>query len=105
MLFHHSEVNQRREAAGIPTLNGLWLWGGGRPLPPPTGEVGYARVFSADPWPAASPVPGGFPARPLPADLGAVLAAAGPAVSAFAPTLTRGPAPLPVQTPNQPAPN
>ena len=104
MLFHHSEVNQRREAAGIPTLNGLWLWGGGRPLLPPSGQVGYARVFSADPLARGLARARGIPSASPPADLGAVLAAAGPAVSAFAPTLTRGPAPLPVQTPNQPAP-
>lgn len=104
MLFHHSEVNQRREAAGIPTLNGLWLWGGGQLLPPPTGEVGYARVFSADPLARGLARARGIPTASQPADLGAVLAAAGPAVSAFAPTLIRGPAPLPVQTPNQTAP-
>ncbi len=32
MLFHSSETNQRRTANGQPTINSLWLWGGG-PLP------------------------------------------------------------------------
>ena len=73
MLFHHSEVNQCREAAGIPTLNGLWLWGGGQLLPPPTGEVGYARVFSADPLALGLARARGIPTAHPPADLGAVL--------------------------------
>ncbi len=32
MLLHGSEVNQRRESAGLPTVNSVWLWGGGKPL-------------------------------------------------------------------------
>ncbi len=30
MLLHMHPVNQAREAAGLPLVNGLWLWGGGR---------------------------------------------------------------------------
>jgi len=30
MLFHTSRVNQRREAQGLPMINSVWLWGGGR---------------------------------------------------------------------------
>jgi hypothetical protein len=30
MLFHQHPVNQAREAAGRPAINGLWTWGGGR---------------------------------------------------------------------------
>ena len=104
MLFHHSEVNQHREAAGIPTLNGLWLWGGGRLLPPPPGQVGYARVFSSDPLARGLARACGIPTPPLPTDLGEVLAEAGPAVYAFAPTQTPGLFLLPIQTPNQPTP-
>ncbi len=33
MLFHSHPVNQAREAAHQPLINGLWIWGGGR-LPP-----------------------------------------------------------------------
>lgn len=29
MLFHDHPVNARREAAGLPAVNGLWFWGGG----------------------------------------------------------------------------
>ena len=44
MLFHHSEVNQRREAAGMPTLNGLWLWGGGCLLAPSSPSLGASSL-------------------------------------------------------------
>ncbi len=98
MLFHHSEVNQRREAAGIPSLNGLWLWGGGSLVAPP-GQASYERVFSADPLALGLARASGIPTAPLPADLGAVLATAGTTLSASAPT------PLPTRTPNQAAPS
>lgn len=81
MLFHHSAVNQRREAAGIPTLNGLWLWGGGRCLPVPAAPVPYARVFSPDPLALGLARTQGIPTAPLPEDLGALLAAGGAAAS------------------------
>ena len=31
MLLHSATLNQHREMAGLPTLNSLWLWGGGKP--------------------------------------------------------------------------
>lgn len=31
MLLHGHALNQRRLAAGLPPISGLWLWGGGRP--------------------------------------------------------------------------
>ena len=34
MLFHTHPVNELREAAGKPTINGVWFWGGGvAPVP------------------------------------------------------------------------
>lgn len=30
MLFHDAPVNERREALGLPVVNGLWIWGIGR---------------------------------------------------------------------------
>jgi hypothetical protein len=47
MLWHVHRVNQVREAAGKPTINSLWLWGGGR-LP---GRVAQApaRIISSLP--------------------------------------------------------
>ena len=29
MLFHGSELNQHRQMKGLPTINGVWLWGNG----------------------------------------------------------------------------
>jgi len=47
MVLFVSEVNQRREAAGEPTLNSLWFWGGGHvPEIPPSR---WARLVSNDP--------------------------------------------------------
>lgn len=34
MLLHATEVNQQREMRGRPTLNSLWLWGGGAAIAP-----------------------------------------------------------------------
>jgi hypothetical protein len=31
MLLHSAPLNQSREMAGLPTVNSLWLWGGGMP--------------------------------------------------------------------------
>ncbi|HIO97489.1 MAG TPA: hypothetical protein EYG71_06130 [Leucothrix sp.] len=31
MLLHSAPLNQQREMAGLPTVNSLWLWGGGDP--------------------------------------------------------------------------
>ena len=47
MLLHLSDVNQRRDARGQDTVNGLWLWGAGA-LPAPL-QSRYRRVLSDDP--------------------------------------------------------
>ena len=47
MLFHTHPVNRARTEAGLPTLNGLWIWGAGS-LPPPATEV--PAVASDDPF-------------------------------------------------------
>ncbi len=36
MALHAHPLNDAREAAGLPTVNGLWLWGGGRAPTPRT---------------------------------------------------------------------
>lgn len=41
MLFHAHAVNEQRAAGGRPTINSLWLWGGGR-MP--------ATVWAQDAW-------------------------------------------------------
>ena len=65
MLFHHSDVNQRRERAGRPTVSGIWPWGGGSlPASMPASRcdsvlacaplaVGLARAVGVD----AHPIP------------------------------------------------
>jgi hypothetical protein len=48
MLFHASEINQRRIQAGKPVINGVWLWGGGT-LPSPPGRCTWQYVYSDEP--------------------------------------------------------
>ncbi|WP_295882456.1 phosphoglycerate mutase [uncultured Thiohalocapsa sp.] len=48
MLLFQSPVNQAREAAGRPAVNGLWCWGGGRwrvPSTPPDLAVGSTPLL------------------------------------------------------------
>jgi hypothetical protein len=47
MLFHEHPVNQAREAAGEPSINSVWFWGGGT-LPTEV-RGGFARVWGDDP--------------------------------------------------------
>lgn len=47
MLLHDHPVNQAREARGAMTVNGLWLWGGGR-LPHVPGRP-FSHVASGNP--------------------------------------------------------
>ena len=47
MLFHSHPVNDAREAAGEPTVNSVWFWGGGV-LPDALDPV-FAGVWGDDP--------------------------------------------------------
>jgi hypothetical protein len=47
MALHGHEVNERREAQGLPPVNGLWLWGGG--VAPPLQTVPHPPLFGGDP--------------------------------------------------------
>jgi hypothetical protein len=47
MLFHSHPVNEAREAAGQPTVNSVWFWGGG--ILPDRVRGRFARVWSDDP--------------------------------------------------------
>lgn len=44
MLFHATDLNTAREAAGLPLVNGIWCWGGGEIDAPPNRR--YTDVFS-----------------------------------------------------------
>ncbi len=47
MLFHEHPVNQAREAAGEPSINSVWFWGGG--YLPTEVQGGFACVWGNDP--------------------------------------------------------
>jgi len=50
MLLHHSPVNERREAQGLPRVNSLWFWGAGAlpqaPRKPPFSGVSANCVLA-----------------------------------------------------------
>ena len=69
MAWHAHAVNQSRETDGLPTINGIWLHGGGRwqSLPP----IAYTHVFSDKPeWRGAAQAAGanGAPLNANPVD-------------------------------------
>jgi len=39
MILHNSPLNQQRELMGLPTINSLWFWGGGQPIPIPEKNI------------------------------------------------------------------
>jgi len=41
MYLHQHEINQNRLAAGLLTINSLWLWGAGSSSPESTGNIGW----------------------------------------------------------------
>lgn len=65
MFLHRHPLNERREAAGQPAINSLWLWGGGAL---PTGIApGFSAVFTDNPLAAGLARAAGIPqhGRPL----------------------------------------
>jgi hypothetical protein len=76
MFLHGHPVNAKRQAAGQPAINSLWLWGAG-PLPAPA-DTGFAAVWSNDPLAAGLARAAGIPAHPAPTGLDALLAHASP---------------------------
>lgn len=66
VLLHTHPVSEGREAAGLPRINSVWLWGAGRATP----SALDAPIWSDD---ALLRGLGGAVARPLPADLEPVL--------------------------------
>lgn len=65
MLFHHSEVNQRRERAGMPTVSGIWPWGGGT-LPASIPQTRYQSVLASNPLAVGLASAAGVAAHPIP---------------------------------------
>lgn len=65
MLFHQSEVNRRREAAGRPAISGIWPWGGGS-FPETMPQSGYRLVLSGDPLAVGLARAAGVEDHPLP---------------------------------------
>jgi len=74
MLLHAHPVNARREARGVPTINGLWLWGGGRLAVPARSP--FARVRTAEPLAAGLALAAGASVQPLPEEASRWLRAA-----------------------------
>ncbi|MDD3530462.1 MAG: hypothetical protein PHS77_11350 [Gallionellaceae bacterium] len=63
MLLHAHPVSQAREAAGAPTLNALWFWGGGSWRRPVTQ---LTRVYGDDHLARSLAAAAGIPAAALP---------------------------------------
>ncbi|TMG79721.1 MAG: hypothetical protein E6H75_00015 [Betaproteobacteria bacterium] len=75
MLLHEHPVNAGREERGEPVLNSVWFWGGG--VIDAAKSRPFSTVFGDDPLARGLALAAGIPARALPKDAGAVLAAAG----------------------------
>ena len=74
MFLHVHPVNAKRQAAGLPAVNSLWLWGGGEL---PATNARHSAVCADDPLARGLALAAGLPARPMPASLAGLLA--GPA--------------------------
>ena len=64
MLFHSHIVNEAREAAGEPTVNSVWFWGGG--VLPGAASSPFACVWSDDPLARGLALASGTAWAPLP---------------------------------------
>ncbi|PKO90042.1 MAG: hypothetical protein CVU18_02190 [Betaproteobacteria bacterium HGW-Betaproteobacteria-12] len=71
MFLHGHPLNTRREQAGQPVLNSLWLWGGGHLTRPSPGQ--FSAVWSNHPLATGLARAAGTPAHPLPAGLAGLL--------------------------------
>jgi hypothetical protein len=76
MFLHGHPVNARRERAGLPAVNSLWLWGGGRLVRPQPGH--FTAVWSANPLATGLARAAGVPVHPRPAGLAEMLDLASP---------------------------
>jgi hypothetical protein len=75
MLLHEHPVNVERARAGRPPANSIWFSGGG--VLPPASAAPSICTFAEAGFAVALAAHAGAPAKPLPANLGEVLASAG----------------------------
>lgn len=75
MFLHGHPVNERRQAAGQPAINSLWLWGGG--TLPAAAAPAFSTVFSDNPLAAGLARATGTPLHEPPPGLAVVLAEGG----------------------------
>ncbi|MEO7743674.1 MAG: hypothetical protein ABIR98_12105 [Usitatibacter sp.] len=66
MVFSGHEVNQRREAQGLPAINSVWFWGGGA-MPAGVSKP-YALVYADDPFARGLGILSSTRVAPLPRD-------------------------------------
>jgi hypothetical protein len=76
MVLHRHPVNESREDAGRSTINSLWMWGAG--VLPARGAANFTAVWSDNALARGLGHAFGVPVRPLPGDLGQLLAGANP---------------------------
>ena len=67
MLLHGHPVNTARESRGLPTINSLWFWGGGRL--PTVERAPFSRVFGNSPSVRALTERANLTCAPLPQGL------------------------------------
>ncbi|MCL2523864.1 MAG: hypothetical protein FWF20_03815 [Betaproteobacteria bacterium] len=70
IFLHGHPLNARREAAGQPAINSLWLWGGGRLTRPEHSP--FTAVWSNDPLAIGLARATGAPTQPLPENFAAL---------------------------------
>lgn len=72
MFLHGHPINERRQAAGKPAVNSLWLWGGG--LLPEIAAPDFTAIWSDNPLAVGLASAAGIEAPPCPAGLNGLLA-------------------------------
>ena len=79
MFLHGHPINERRQAAGKPAVNSLWLWGGGSLPEVPAPD--FAAAWSDNPLATGLAIASDIEAPPCPAGLSGLLADADPHTS------------------------
>jgi hypothetical protein len=78
MFLHGQAVNERRQGAGKPAINSLWLWGGGGLATGWRNSDSPSSLWSNDPLAAGLALASDLPRHPRPATLADVLKEGGP---------------------------